>query len=471
MPAPNRVYRLQIETLSPLCILSGGSLYEEVDFYVDQNAKTTYVINSDATLELALQRWVSQQLLPEQQRARLMERQEKLERRKQQNINEIKRFEQSPPRDPVKAKREEQRLKTEAEKIKQEFAKLRAEWEKFEATGGQGPAVPPELLGNSSVSDLLKSKLLTDADLTDGSRIVRYHYSGTPEVKTGRSEILACVKDVYDRLYLPGSSLKGALRTVLAWALAPTLAARQLLTFTDENDNRKAAGQIEQAIFHGRSQQDRKRVSHQLLFDVMRTVHIGDSRPLAQAPVLLQVRVFPKGSPITVEAIPAGVTLTAVLQIEQYPFQSSIARQIVDFGEWAKYLQPAQIAEWGRQRARALIEREQRYFNGRADAANLSKFYADLRTRLDQLADTNAFLAPIGWGAGWQSKTLADRLRDNPQREAQFVQAVKKYNMKLNSQRSERFRADDVFPATRKVIVRNKQALLPLGWVCITIGD
>ena len=471
MPAPNRVYRLQIETISPLCILSGERLYEEVDFYVDPNAKTTYVINSNAALELALQRWVGQQPSPEQQRARLMERKERLERRKQQNMNEIKQFDQSPPRDPRKAEKEKQRLKTEAEKIKQEFDKLRAEWEEFEATGGQGPAVPLELLANSGVSDLLTSKLLTTADFTADSPIVRYSYTGTPEVKTGRSEILACVKDVTDRLYVSGSSLKGALRTVLAWALAPTRAAQQLLTFTNEKDNRKAAAQIERAIFHGRQQQDGKRVSHALLLDVLRTMHIGDSRPLAQAPVLLQVRVFPKGSPITVEAIPAGVTLTAVMQIEQFPFQSNIARQIIDFGEWATYLQPAQIAAWGRQRARTLIESEQRYFSGRADAANLSKFYADLRSRLDQLDGTNAFLTPIGWGAGWQSKTLADRLRDTPQREEQFVQAVKQYNMKLNRQRSERFRAGDVFPATRKVIVRNKQALLPLGWVCITIGD
>ncbi|WP_322488530.1 type III-A CRISPR-associated RAMP protein Csm5 [Chloroflexus sp.] len=469
MPAPNRVYRLQIETLSPLCILSGERLYEEVDFYIDKDNKTTYVINSNAALDLALQRWVSQQLLPEQQRAKLMERQEKVERRKQQNINDIKRFEQSPPRDPRKAEREKQRLLTEANKIKAELEKLRAEWAQFEATGGQGPAVPPELLANSGVSDLLKSKLLTTTDFTTDSPIVRYSYTGMPEVKTGRSEILACVKDVADRLYVPGSSLKGALRTILAWALAPTRAAQQLLTFANTRDKRKAADQIEQAIFHGHQQQAGKRVSHALLLDVLRTVHIGDSRLLDQAPALLQVRVFPQGSPITVEAIPEGVTLTAVMQIEQFPFQSNIARQIIDFGDWATYLQPAQIAAWGRQRARALIEREQRYFNGRTDAANLSRFYADLRSRLDQLTDTNAFLAPIGWGAGWQSKTLADRLRDTSQREEAFVQAVRTFKMKLN--RSERFRAGDAFPATRKVIVRNRQPWLPLGWVCITIGN
>lgn len=468
MPSINHVYRLRIETLSPLCVLSGTRLYEEVDFYIDD--KTTYVINSDAALELALQRWLERQPSPEQRQAELAAREEKLQQRRQRNIAEIQRFEQSPPRDPRKAEKEQQRLMTEAQKIKEGFERLRKEQAEFAATGGAGPVVPPELLRNSGVSDLLKSNLLSTADFAAGSPIVRYAYAGRPEVKSGRSEILACVKDPAGRLYLPGSSLKGALRSALAWGLAPERAAEPLSNYADERDNRRAARSIEQAIFYGRKLRDDRRVSHHLLRDVMRTVHVSDSQPLAQSPALLQVRVFPRGSPIAVEAIPTGVTLMATLHIEQYPFTDSTARAVIDFGDWAQRLQPAALAAIARQRAQALIEGELAFFRQRTDAAELSRFYDQLAARLAQLDGTTAFLLPLGWGSGWRAKTLDDRLRGE-QREQTFVAAVKQYNMKLNRFRSQRFQAGDLFPATRKVIMRNRQPWLPLGWVWVTIEE
>ncbi|WP_298489948.1 type III-A CRISPR-associated RAMP protein Csm5 [uncultured Chloroflexus sp.] len=464
----NHVYRLRIETISPLCVLSGKTLLKEIDFTVIN--KMTYVIDSDAALEVALQRWLERQPSPEQRQAELSAREEKLQQRKQRNIAEIARFEQSPPRDPRKAAKEEQRLATEAEKIKEAFARLRKEREELAATGGVGPVVPPELLRNSGFSDLLESKLLTPDDLTVGSPIVRYAYAGQPEVKSEYSAILACVKNPADRLYLPGSSLKGALRSVLAWALASERATRQLQTYTDERDNRRVARQIEQAIFYGRKVRNDQRVSHDMLRDVLRTVHVSDSQPIAQSPLLLQVRVFPRGSPIAVEAIPAGVTFTAVLQIEQYPFTNRDARAIIDFGDWAQRLQPAALAASGRQRAQGLIESELAFFKRHTAAAELVRFYDRIADRLRQLEGTTAFLVPLGWGAGWRSKTLDNRLRGE-QREEAFVQAVKQYNMKLNRQRSERFQPGDAFPATRKVIMRNGQPWLPLGWVCVTIEE
>ncbi|MDW8404968.1 type III-A CRISPR-associated RAMP protein Csm5 [Chloroflexus sp.] len=468
MPSINHVYRLRIETLSPLCVLSGTRLYEEVDFYIGDDNKTTYVIDSNAALELALQRWIERQPSPEQQQADLLAREEKLRQRQQRNIAEIQRFEQSPPRDPRKAEKEEQRLRTEAQKIKEDLERLRRDQAEFAATGGTGPVVPPELLRSSGVSDLLKSNLLRKDDLADGSPIVRYAYAGRPEVKTGSSEILACVKDPADRLYLPGSSLKGALRSALAWALAPERAGQQLLSYASARDNRQAAKPIETAIFYGQKRRDDRRVSHDLLRDVMRAVHVSDSQPLARSPVLLQVRVFPRGSPITVEAMPDGVTVSAVLRVEQYPFTDRAARDIIDFGDWAQRLQPAALAAIGRQRAQALIAGEQAFFKRHTGAAELSRFYDQLAKRLEQLNGTTAFLIPIGWGSGWRAKTLDERLRGE-QREATFVAAVKQYNMKLNRQRSDRFRPGDLFPATRKVIMRNGQPWLPLGWVCVTI--
>ncbi len=467
----NHVYTLRIETLSPVAILSGARLREEVDFFVNPAANTTCVIDSDRALELALTRWSERQPSPAERLARLEQRAERLAQRKARNIAEIERFEQSPPRDPRKRAQQKERLRAEAQKIREEERRLRAERSELEATGFAGPVVPDELLANSGFRDLIASDLLTEADLSPGSPLVRYHYSGRPVVASGRSEILACARDAFDRLYLPGSSLKGALRTILAWELAPARAGDALMSFADAGDKRQAARSIERTVFYGRRQRDDRRVSHDLLRDVMRVVHVGDSQPLKQMPVLLDVQVFPQGSPIAVEAIPAGAVVTAVVQVEQYPFTNREARAIIDFGDWPTRLQPATLAASGRRRAQVIIEGERAYFAGQRGADELSRFYAALAERLASLDHTNAFLAPIGWGAGWRSKTLDNLLRADERREPVFVQAMRRYRMKLNEQRSRRFSAGDPFPATRKVAMRNRQPWLPLGWVCITIEE
>ncbi|WP_298814728.1 type III-A CRISPR-associated RAMP protein Csm5 [Chloroflexus sp.] len=471
MPAKiTQVYTLRIETISPVAILSGARLREEVDFFVNQETKTTCVINSDAALELALARWLERQPSPEERRRQLEQRAEKIRRWKERHKAEIKQFEQSPPRDPRKQVQQEERLRDEARKIKQAERELREEQQLLALSGDVSPTVPDQLLSNSGFGDLIKSGLLSDADLSPDSRLTRYYYAGQPASQSGQSEILACVKDAFGRLYIPGSSLKGALRTILSWALAPENAGNALTQFASEADKRQAARPIERAIFYGRKQGDDRRVSHELLRDVMRVVHIGDSRPLRQMPELLNVQVFPQGSPIAVEAIPAGLTFTATLQIDLYPLTSPVARAIIDFGNWTDLLQPAALAAGGRRRARQLIEGEKEYFKNRGAPA-LSQFYQELEKQLEQLDQTNSFLIPIGWGAGWRTKTLDDRLRADQQREQVFVEAVHRYRMKIDEQRSRRFQAGDLFPATRKLVMRGKHPYLPLGWMRITIEE
>ena len=57
---------------------------------------------------------------------------------------------------------------------------------------------------------------LLRAHLRPGSPFVRYALPGAPQATR---EIRECVKDALDRPYIPGSSLKGALRTVLLLSL------------------------------------------------------------------------------------------------------------------------------------------------------------------------------------------------------------------------------------------------------------
>ena len=54
-------------------------------------------------------------------------------------------------------------------------------------------------------------------DFRPGSPCFRYVVKGVPRSALAGAQVREQLKDTFDRPYLPGSSLKGALRTALAW--------------------------------------------------------------------------------------------------------------------------------------------------------------------------------------------------------------------------------------------------------------
>ena len=61
--------------------------------------------------------------------------------------------------------------------------------------------------------------LLSSDDFQADSVLFRYVMDGEPEAQSTNAEVREQIKDVWDRPYIPGSSLKGALRTALLYAL------------------------------------------------------------------------------------------------------------------------------------------------------------------------------------------------------------------------------------------------------------
>ncbi len=466
----NRVYPLTITILTPLHINSGARLAEQVDFYIDGN--TTYVLNSDVALDLALERWEALQPAYDEVlhtwESTLTEAAERLQRRRERNIREIQQFEENPPRDRDKAKREEVRLVKEATEIKERAANLEARRANPPAPPTAG--LPTELLQNSGFNDLIKTTWITVDDLRNntthnGRPLVRYAYEGRPESRSGSTEIYDLIKDVADRPYLPGSSLKGALRSALAWSYAADLPAEAFERLSNKGA-KTADNTIEEALFYGRTGSDSRKVGNHILRDVLRAVHIGDSTPSTVGPNLATVQIYPKGSPLTVEVVPSGVELQATLQVEGYLFNAPDAHKVLRFDDWPQRLEPERLAAGCRERAAALIAAERMFFA--TQAPELTRIYADLEQRLNSL-DSRSFLLPVGWGTGWLSKTLADRLRATPERETEFVQVVRTY--KLKKEKSSNFRPDDLFPATRKLIYSGGRPRQPLGWLQIRIGE
>ena len=468
MKTANRVFPLTITVLSPLHIDSGSRLVPDVDAYAE--GETVYVVDSDVAIELVAQRWEDSRKSYDQilrdhaakldsEEMAIAEAASRLERR-------IEQFNAHPPKQPQAFKKEDQRLDEDIARIRE-----RRRWLKEGRTSPPPPpndTLPDAIVQNSGLTDLLKTGWLTLDDLRgrvsfNGRPLVRYAMAG----RVAAAEIYAQIKDVADRPYIPGSSLKGAVRSALAWDRAGSLSPSAIQQIG--NGPKNADNDIEREIFNnGRVGPDRQKLNDTLR-DVLRTLHVGDSTPATVSPELLSVAIFNSSSQrnarLAVEAIPEGATLQATLQVERYPFENAEAKKVITFGDWQKHLAPEELARACRDRARDLIEGERAYFDGFPAAAEILRFYQRLAAQLDALGP-RAFMLPVGWGAGWRSKTLDSRLRAD---EEGFADTVQRF--KLKKHKSPTYKPGDRFPDTRKLAMRGAQPHWPLGWLLVEIGE
>ena len=471
MSLRNRIIPLHITLLAPLHIDTGARLMNDIDYYTHDDR--SYIIDSDVALELALQRWSADRPSVEERRrqaeAQLEEEEQRLQRRRARNKSDIERFEGSLPRDRRTHEQQEQKLITEANAIKAKQAELKARRAALASQEEQEDSLLPEQLVNSSrFSDLFASELLQPSDLrepslSNGRPLVRYPLEGAPAT----DEIYAQVKDGMDRPYLPGSSLKGAIRSALAWDLVDQ---QDVLRGEDLQRGAKMVDdRIDRDLFLGRIPQQQRMNS--TVRDVMRLFRISDSTPLATPPTLLQVAMLGSSSQrntrLAVEAMPEGAEVRATLQIERYGLESSVARRVIDFSDWRDRFTPEALAASCRRRAAALIRGEQDYFASFPQAAELTRFYDQLASQLANL-DARSCMLPVGWGAGWRSKTLDDRLRGVGADDQLFADIVRRFRLKKH--KSDTFRPGMRFPDSRKVVLFGERPARPLGWVQISFG-
>lgn len=354
MSLRNRIIPLHITLLTPLHIDTGARLVNDIDYYTHDGR--SYIIDSDAALERALQRWSADRPSAEERRwqaeAQLEEEEQRLQRRRVRNRSDIEQFDKSPPRDRRTYDQQEQKLITEADAIKAKQAELKTRRAALASQEEQEDSpLPDQLVNSSRFSDLFDAKLLQPSDLrepslSNGRPLVRYPLEGAPT--TG--EIYAQVKDGMDRPYLPGSSLKGAIRSALAWDLVDQ---QDVLGKVELREAKKADDRIDRDLFLGRTSQR----MNDTVRDVMRLLRISDSTPLATPPTLLQVAMLGSSSQrntrLAIEAMPEGAEVRATLQIERYGLESSVARGMIDFSDWRTRFTPEALAASCRRRAAA----------------------------------------------------------------------------------------------------------------------
>lgn len=301
------------------------------------------------------------------------------------------------------------------------------------------------------------AQLLEEGDFQPGSPFFRYVIRGVTRA-TGEGAVLReQLKDVFDRPYLPGSSLKGALRTAMGWYAWEKLGMR--LDSARLGRRREwAAQEYEREIF-GRDP------NH----DLMRALQVSDSAALdSDRLMVLNARVMNRsgslGSPIELEALRPETEIETGLKLD-----------LALFSDWARSgglkLGGEQalrgLPEILNRRASERLNREASWFSGIPQGKRLADFYRQLaNARLDN----NQVLLQVGWGTGWEDKTFGMRFQAQPGGALEAL--IRDYRLSKGNRSP-----GDPFPRSRRAALLFVQDAIgkrveiparPFGWLLVT---
>jgi CRISPR-associated protein Csm5 len=307
--------------------------------------------------------------------------------------------------------------------------------------GGKGPKMDPQM-----------KKLMDQAEKKFGKT------QPPPDSRQEKgAEINEFIKDPFGHPYLPGSSLKGCLRTAIAYALSEHCPPGPKVI-----DRLKRGRQSRQWIFsqavNGAMFSDGPKNS--ATSDVLKALVVRDSKPfedIAAAFAMTHIRVMnvmhggfrPKqGMPIYAESLmPEAGAFDVPFYIDLFPLEETVDRHLQKAagGHAAKLL-----------RDRAAFEKALLDFS-RALAAYELDFYREqgggsAEAFLKDAAKDGAILLNLGFGTGWHSKTVGMQLKDHE------LDAIRK-EFRLSRH------PDALFPKTRKWAATGKgQEYRPMGW-------
>jgi len=304
----------------------------------------------------------------------------------------------------------------------------------------------------------LPGKLLTTVEDYRTSKFFRYVLPGKPRSSLTDARLRSCLKDVHDWPYIPGSSLKGALRTALGWS-----GWDEVITNLDRSSfgtRDKWAGQpLEKKLFG-------KDPNHDLLraLQVSDCQTIGDNRArmiLVNAQVLTHSN---HGSPIELEAISPNQIFEGRLHIDERLF-GSLAEPELGFAKHRHWLD--ELLPRINRRSQGRLEKLVPWFESVPECEVIANFLRKLQAA--EMGENKAILQ-MGWGTGWDGTTFGSHLQKNPDL---FETLVREFRMNKPGRTAPPRRPGSPFPSSRRVAVKmagnTAHPAAPLGWVLMEL--
>lgn len=301
-------------------------------------------------------------------------------------------------------------------------------------------------------------RLLNEADF-QRLALFRYILRGIPRSAKTDARVTTCIKDIYDRPYVPGSSLKGALRTALAWMGWEEVKPR--LNRSSIGRRRSWAGQpLEKELFGPNPNHDLLRALQ--VSDLRGPKKAGEGVVLVNAQVLTQRSA---GSPVELEAIPGDITFKGTIKIDDSLFTEQAAK--LKFGNRKHWLD--ELAARTQAHSQARIQELADWFENAESAERIAQFYRQL---LNAGLRENQALMQIGWGAGWDGKTFWTHLQQDSRL---FEQIIYDFRLQRRQRGAPSRREGDPFPRSKRAAMVTRQgeqkAVAPFGWVVLTLKE
>lgn len=294
-------------------------------------------------------------------------------------------------------------------------------------------------------------------------------------------DIREAITSVGNRPYIPGSSIKGAIRTALLSDLINSDENRKLYDDSSKHLNRE----IDKGAPSRRSQDFPARQIENLAFgkdpnhDLLRALQVSDTEPLESDAMAIETawtvtlnqnnQLVQKIEGNTeykncVEVIQGRQSLTFTLKIDDLLFREHEKKTLNFSNVQEKTLR--ELADVCKFESDVLMQNEQYFFEDYS--------YTEIANRYDQLAGLNsrlsegAFMLQIGWGTGYRANTVSASLTEGEDAPVDIMALRERYG--LGRSRSNQRQPYDAreFPKTRRILYRGQNPAAPLGWVKIS---
>jgi len=214
-------------------------------------------------------------------------------------------------------------------------------------------------------------------------------------------------------------------------------------------------------------------LGHNPNHDLMRAIQVSDTAPVSldrlavglvwtytlRGNQLVEKREQDGDYKALVEWLTPDTTLRLALRLDDFLFTEAANRELRFRGARAQAVQ--QLAHTCNAYARTIIMAEREFYTTYGPDS-LRDLYAELEAMLSALPD-GAFLLNIGWGGGWEVKTIGDLLRKVLGADG-FRQLRQRYRLGV-APRTGQITPNAPFPKTRRIAYEGGAARWALGWV------
>ena len=312
--------------------------------------------------------------------------------------------------------------------------------------------------GNVRLSDFLKQHKISAAS------IQKYSISNPDKFNPGT--IQEVIKTGVGNPLIPGSSIKGAIRTVILWHLVSAADEKVISDLIDgivksNVEKGQADGDIDRHFFgcdpnhdflRGLQVGDVEFEISDLTLVESKVLNLTDERSFGWKKMGKNDFASPnhkKATPIFSEALKKGALSNGRVKIDEFLFDGPVCRQELKTSDEKKSLL-SRLPEKCNEFAKDLIDSEIAFYKS-CKMEDMVKFYTDFRNEIPE--DNDAFLLHLGWGSGWRGMT------GNWIDKKKIKQIRKKFRLGKSG--------FPVFPKTRKIAFRNGSPVSPFGWVKI----